>query len=85
MSLFPLVLIKSINHRPIIMSSSIRFVFKRFQFAPLHYMGLEIILAVLKSCMKNLLHAAASLKLGGNTIAETSVIICQAATSHVRR
>jgi len=85
MSLFPLVLIKSINHRPIIMSSSIRFVFKRFEFGPLHYMGLEIILAVLKSCMKNLLHAASSLKVGGSTTAEKSVIICQVATSHVRR
>jgi len=42
-------------------------------------MGLEIIVAVLKSCMKNLLHAASSLKMGGSTIAETSVIICQAA------
>jgi len=48
-------------------------------------MGLEIILVVLKSCMKNLLHAAFSLKVGSSTIAETSVIICQVATSHVRR
>ena len=85
MTVFPLVLIKSIDHRPIIMSSSIRFVFKRFEFGPLHYTGLEIFLAVLKSCMRNLLHAAPSLKVGGSTIAETSVIFCQAATSHVRR
>ena len=39
MSLCPLVLIKSINHTPIIMSSSISFVFKRYEFGPLHYMG----------------------------------------------
>jgi hypothetical protein len=85
MSLFPLVLIKSVNHRPIIMSRSVRFIFKRFEFGPLHYMGLEIVLAVLKSYMKDLLHAAFSLKVGSNTIAETSAIICHAATSHVRR
>jgi len=67
------------------MNSSIRFVFKRFEFGPLHYMGLEIIVAVLKSCLKNLLLAASSLTVGGSTVAEALVIICQAATSHFRR
>lgn len=53
MSLFPLVLIKSMNYRPFILSSMM-FVSKRFESGPFQYMGLEIILAVLRKCMKNL-------------------------------